>query len=286
MILFLSDGRLGNQIFQYAFLNTIRKENERVLAFNMDQFQKVFQTGNPYFHFINLPRFHYLLIKKIFIPYFLNFLSSLRIISFIQEEQTNDIHHPRFIQKKGLLPITFVQTGFFQSEHFFDPRKLDFRFHPHIVNKAIEFLQQIPSHYEIAFVHVRRGDYLNETYEGIRGIQLPASYYRDAIQILKEDQKELFFVFLSDDPEFVECCFKDITPKIISLNSAEVDLAIMSLCTYGVVSNSSFSWWGAYLMKKRKKVIFPKYWYGWKIKKQSHIGIYPDWATVIEVKIS
>jgi hypothetical protein len=38
--------------------------------------------------------------------------------------------------------------------------------------------------------------------------------------------------------------------------------ALMTLCEYGVCSNSSFSWWGAYLMKNKKIVIMPKYWYG------------------------
>ena len=61
------------------------------------------------------------------------------------------------------------------------------------------------------------------------------------------------------------------------------DLAIMSLCEYGIVSNSSFSWWGAYLMKNRKEVIFPKYWYGWKQRVESHVGIQPEWAKLIDV---
>ena len=95
----------------------------------------------------------------------------------------------------------------------------------------------------------------------------------------------LFFIFLSDDAGFVECCFEDIENKYISRNSMTVDLALMSLCLYGIVSNSSFSWWGAYMMKDRKKVVFPKYWYGWKNKVESHVDIQPEWAEVIEVKI-
>jgi len=58
----------------------------------------------------------------------------------------------------------------------------------------------------------------------------------------------------------------------------------MSLCEYGVCSNSTFSWWGAYLMKNRKKVIFPKYWLGWKQKIEIPSGIYPEFATILEVE--
>jgi hypothetical protein len=57
----------------------------------------------------------------------------------------------------------------------------------------------------------------------------------------------------------------------------------MSLCEYGVTSNSGFSWWGAYFMKNRKELLFPKYRRGWKNRTESHPGIQPSWATVIDV---
>jgi hypothetical protein len=37
-------------------------------------------------------------------------------------------------------------------------------------------------------------------------------------------------------------------------------------------------------MNNRKKVIFPKYWFGWKQKIESHHGIYPEFATILEVE--
>jgi hypothetical protein len=37
-------------------------------------------------------------------------------------------------------------------------------------------------------------------------------------------------------------------------------------------------------MKNKKKVIFPKYWYGWKQKIESHVGIQPSWAEVIDIE--
>ena len=56
----------------------------------------------------------------------------------------------------------------------------------------------------------------------------------------------------------------------------------MTLCANGIVSNSSFSWWGAYLMDIKNIVIYPKYWFGWKNKTESHIGIQPKTGIIID----
>ena len=43
-------------------------------------------------------------------------------------------------------------------------------------------------------------------------------------------------------------------------NTTEFDLCLMSLCTYHIIANSSFSWWGAWLAKSQK-IIAPKNWF-------------------------
>jgi hypothetical protein len=49
MIIFFADGRLGNQIFQYAFLNTIAKENELIVSTDMKQLSNTFDFVNTNF---------------------------------------------------------------------------------------------------------------------------------------------------------------------------------------------------------------------------------------------
>ena len=71
---------------------------------------------------------------------------------------------------------------------------------------------------------------------------------------------------------------------IISNNGPKIDLSIMSLCNSGIMSASSFAWWGAYLMKKKQYIVFPKYWLGWKTKVESHPGIQPPWSNIIDVE--
>lgn len=281
MIVFFAEGRLGNQLFQYAFLNTLSKENEKIITINMDHFVNNFDINNRNFKHYSFGKYSKFVIKK-FIKSILLLCVKLKLISYIKQDRTFTSALPTYKFEKGLFPIRFVETGFFQSEKFFDKKKVDFKIKNVYINEAKKFLANIPKEFTKVFVHVRRGDYISEKYLGIKGIDLPKSYYLKAIDIVSQNLKNPFFIFLSDDPGYVECCFKDISNKIISKNSMMVDFAIMTLCEAGICSNSSFSWWGSYLMQNRKLVIMPKYWYGWKQKIESHIGIQPKWAKIID----
>ena len=281
MIFFLADGRLGNQLFQYSFLNTIAKENEKILTINMEQFIDKFDTNNIKFKHFGIGKFGKYFIRNFFKP-FLMICVRFKFIGYVSQDKNTISIPSTFTANKGFLPISLVETDFFQSEKFFDKDKVDFKIKEKYMKEAESFLSKIPDQYTKIFIHVRRGDYIIESYLGHKGIDLPKIYFEKAmIEICKNIEKP-FFVFLSDDTSFVESSFQHIENKIVSKSDMATDLSIMSLTEYGIASNSSFSWWGAYMMQNRKKVIFPKYWYGWKSKVQSHIDIQPDWADVIE----
>ncbi|MBT5491471.1 alpha-1,2-fucosyltransferase [bacterium] len=283
MILFFAGGRLGNQIFQYAFLNTIAKDNELIVSTHMEQLTNTFEVENKNFKQITLNRYCYSLLRKFIKPYILNTLVKLRLIGYIKQNKNKTSYLPTFISKKGFLPITLIESHYFQSEVFFDKNVVDIKIKERYIFQAKSILNSIPTTQKKVFVHVRRGDYLFEEYLGESGIELPNKYFLSAIEIMKKKVENPYFIFLSDDPGYCESLFKEIEDKYISNNDINVDLALMTLCEYGIVSNSSFSWWGAYLMKNRKKVIFPKYWLGWKQKIESNPGIQPEWASIIDI---
>lgn len=280
MILFYSDGRLGNQIFQLAFLREIAKSREKIITFNLKKVLLTFDISLKVKNIEIENKICQFTSRKLFC-WFFELLSFFRIINIIYEDFDLVTYH----KKSGLLWfVTYLRTGFFQSEKFFNKEKFlnEVTIKDVYLQEAQEFLKNVPENFTKIFIHVRRGDYLTEVFNGKRGINLPLNYYNKAVELVNKEISNPYYIILSDDIEFAEIAFSSLNYKVISRNSFNVDLAVMTLCDGGVISNSSYSWWGAFLLKNKKVVIMPKYWYGWKDKKQSHKGINLSFAKVIE----
>ena len=70
----------------------------------------------------------------------------------------------------------------------------------------------------------------------------------------------------------------DGTGKMQNTLLPQVDLCLMSLCSGGIIANSSFSWWGAWLQKDRGKIIAPdpKKWFGTAMSNLDTSDIVPE----------
>jgi hypothetical protein len=256
----------------------------------MDNFFEIFEINNCNIKDISLKnRYFSFFIRKVIFPAvdkIFKGLAKFKVITlFEQEKDISKFPLPEYIEKKGYFQIKYVAPDFYQSEKLFRKEILGkIKIKEKYLKEAKNIISSLPKDTEKVFIHIRRGDYVDLTFLGQKGIVLPKSYYLKAISELNKEVRNPFYIIVSDDPDYVRDCFENIEPKYISNNSVGVDLSLMSLCEYGVCSNSTFSWWGSYLMNNRKKVIFPKYWFGWKQKIESHPGIYPDFATIIEVE--
>lgn len=116
------------------------------------------------------------------------------------------------------------------------------------------------------FVHLRRSD-LMELAKDPRDIKrmLPDNYYTEAVRIIQQRHPDAFYVIVGDDPRHAESLFKDLEPKYVSRLSVSEDLALMSLCEGGVLSNSTFAWWGAFFGGGRLSYVVPRYWSGFEL---------------------
>lgn len=150
-------------------------------------------------------------------------------------------------------------VGYLQTEKYFVNHK----------DEALAYFELAPEH-KIAVdalamsyglgqgtcsVHVRRSDYLNlQQYHPV----MPMSYYEDAMDAMGD---QVFIVF-SDDIEWCKQNFKGRRLVFVSGHPDIYDLMLMSRCENHIIANSSFSWWGAYLNRRNKKVIAPRQWFG------------------------
>jgi hypothetical protein len=305
MYFFFGDGELGNQLFQFAFLKNRIKKNELLVTTNFNQLIKISSIDKS-IRLLNLKnKYLVFFLRRIFI-YILIFFSLIKIINSINVKKKRILGTVReencIIKKKGILPITFVYPCFFQSKFFF--KKIinsDFRFKKEFIFEAIKFLKEIPKKFNQVFVHIRQGksykkdldaldaihfrDYQIIKFLGKKGIALPIKYYKNRISWFNKNISNPYFVFLTDNIEFVEKNFSSLKNKVFSKNKIAVDLQIMIHCKYGIMSNSSISWWGGYLMKKRKIVFANKYWLGWKKKIIFQAGGEPHFAKLIDPTI-
>ena len=150
-------------------------------------------------------------------------------------------------------------VGYFQTEKYFkhieDDIRKDFSFSTDITETCKELYDSIIGDKESISLHIRRGDYTVNPNHPTQSIE----YYEKALS--KFDAKIPVIVF-SDDPSWChqQELFSDDRFMISDENTTEFDLCLMSLCTYHIIANSSFSWWGAWLAKS-KKIIAPKNWF-------------------------
>jgi len=132
-------------------------------------------------------------------------------------------------------------------------------------------------------MHLRLGDYKKFTVLR-KSTLFPISYYKNMVDYFMKSHSKCFFIFLSDEPEYIKQEFRHIDNKKISKNNRpRTDLAIINKCKAGILSPSSFSWWGAYLIKNKGIIIAPKYWLGFNSGIEFPKGGFPSFAKKVTI---
>ena len=112
-------------------------------------------------------------------------------------------------------------------------------------------------------IHMRRGDYLLPE---LPYCELGVEYYLKAITKIFKPVKDYNFIVFSNDIDFSKSILEGdniyfvnpIGGHKVCTDSEKEDLVLLSLCDHHIISNSSYSWWGAFLSKNNnKKIICP-----------------------------
>lgn len=138
-------------------------------------------------------------------------------------------------------------NGYFQSLKYFEEYAEEFKSLLVLPEVNISFIKEK----NVAF-HIRRGDYLN--YQHLYG--LGDNYFRNQFEKFKDYQINVF----TDSPEIVLKEFEEFDFNLIQTSSEIKDLTTIAHHDNVVCSNSSFSWWGSFLGKKKDKIIVPDKW--------------------------
>lgn len=182
--------------------------------------------------------------------------------------------------------------GFFQDEHNFRPIadivRTEFIVKDNPSEENRHMIERI-KHVNAVCLHIRRGDYLNPRWANLQICTF--DYYNNAInEVLRCVKEPVFFVFSNThkDLEWIKenYHFKDVNgEKNIELvyvdleNPDYEELRLMYSCKHFIISNSTFSWWGAYLSTyPQKKIFVPE---RWNLAVDNDISIFmKDWIRV------
>jgi hypothetical protein len=201
---------------------------------------------------------------------------NLMSVEEIAKIECVEISEPHFHYHDFQLDPTknYNLNGYFQSpkywQHCEDEVRGMFEFSDIIKNKSSIPFHQLQSsvgglnfrEIHTVSIHVRRGDYLKHPNEHP---VMPIGYYNKAAQTI--DTTESVYIVFSDD---IAWCKENFTHDIlkgrilfVEGNTPVGDLCLLSLCQRHIISNSTFSWVGAYLSKS-KTIVAPKKenWFG------------------------
>ena len=263
-------GQLGNQLFQIAFVRLSSKILGEFYAILEDKSYGF--LAEKYFRLKFYERKYFRkIIKHVF------FLKPRKIVEF------NNWQEPEVIL--DALKPGVIYRGFFQSDFFLrdiNSKKL------FIIKKKyqrifFEKYGELFIRYKVVIIHIRLKDYMEIGTEELGGkdLHLPLEYYQKAIEKIEIGDNTKVLV-ISDDSQYVKQNLKLNIPFSIEENHFIIDFLLLVNAHSLILSNSSFSWWGAYLNTRQDlKVIAPEFWLGFKVQKTYPVDIIRNsWTTV------
>ena len=259
-------GGLGNQMFQYAFYRALSNQFKKVKAdlsyYKYCSDHNGFELENVFgIKLDSVSDFELKLYSKQKWKY--KKLRQLLLIDepYIEEEDQYTFNNKHYDDERSR-----IYQGYWQHYRYVEcvaDILLDkFVFKELTGQRNLEILRDIKSREESVAIHVRRGDYAK--YPLLDGIA-DKSYFLRAIALIKERYIAPKFYVFSDD---IHWCREHLNLQDVTFidwnkgTDSYIDMQLMSYCKHIVTSNSTFSWWAAWLNRNPTKiVVVPQTWY-------------------------
>ena len=266
MIKVLLHGRMGNQLFQYAFGYLLAKKHQ---TFFLLEIQK-----NKF----------YLDCFTLSFPY--NFLANkkfLRIYSWLVRK-INMKNHRDFLDLKTklVLPETIAQTsfdGYFQDADLMESDKKSllqlFTIKKSFQKKFQEKYGTLFNENKTVVISMRLGqDYKDFTLPDLNNAKvfLPNAWYTTILSKIEKEYDSVLII--SDEIEEAKLILGERSNYIFINELPEIQFQMMMNADGCIIGNSSYSWWGGFLnAKKDKKIYAPNNWAGYNANQEYPAGI-------------
>jgi hypothetical protein len=262
-----TDGRMGNQMFQLAFAHAAARRLGTRYVYARPPFKDDI-LGPPLWRLFDIGEWGHAGVRL------------ARYAAFLARHgpRAPNVAVPHDVEPAAILGTLregVVYIGFYQSEQWFAGYEDQVRamFTP-LPRFEAEFEARRPERPYIC-MHVRRGDYL-----ATGGWALPTSWFLAALEAVP-DRERYDVIVVSDDPAAVRQELRGVGEFRCEPNSMMVDLLLLMNADVVITSNSSFSWWGAWLNRRDAHVIAPQHWLGFATGVEEPRGAIPErWQQV------
>lgn len=265
-------GGLGNQLFQYAIARRMATDTNQPFAIDSADFSTYhrplllnrFQISGQTLSDQQSKKYRHL--EK---PFSLRRFIEAQLPIALRRYRLESPSAYFTFQPNALIPPPSGDVylrGYWQHEDYFKPiREIllrEFTLKPEFEHEAYrQLLSRINAQPSIG-IHVRRGDQLMTN----GYITSPETYYIHGVDhiLLRIHTTPTAFIF-SDDIDWAKQHVKLSIPTIFidhtfSLSDEEAFIAL-SRCSHQVISNSTFSWWAAWLnTNPDKQIVAPTMW--------------------------
>ena len=241
-------GGLGNQLFQIAAGYSLSRILNTKFVINFSENSSYLSEKIKMMRLNNDHTLHH------FIKYKETIFKKINTTSF---EKFTDYYQKSFCYNEICKKDNIRLIGYFQSEKFFEKHREEvknlFEF-PRKMKKIIECKLQKFKKKKLG-VHIR-------CYKNNHAIlpEMPNVYFKLALEKFNINEYDL--IVISDDHDKAMKKLNENKINLLENNNELEDLYALSQCDSVIMSNSTFSWWGAWLGKKKENVIVPPVWFG------------------------
>jgi hypothetical protein len=260
-------GGLGNQLFTYCAARRLAYVNKATLVIdNISGFKHDKEYNRSYMlHFFQLSHrftnfFERIPNQRFFNKVLLFFNNRLKFENRFILYQDDINFDKRLVNLKLRYKYTYIQDLWQSENYFFDIDALirnDLSINIGLNAECRITYQNIISNNSVA-VHVRFFESsLNSTFT------LNELYYLNAIERVIHNQTNPKFYFFSDKPDLLHKLFEKLSIRnveIINFSNLHitkdiVEFYLMKNCKHHIISNSTFSWWAAWLGKNNDQMV-------------------------------